>query len=232
MGLLHRKPKIGIEEFCRQFYDSEIFYPIVGGRDVWSSFLATVLNSVAESDRSFSAIDPAVFEQEMIALRIELFGLAWMHHWREERLLLPEIAFTKHYLELNGKPEIWHAMLDYNRAIARSQDEMPQGPSRFTMQEAYLTFRNRLRSEFLAKSMKARVDPEYAARAANRISTDATWSDSSGIKMLAATLIQRLGCQLKPEGCLRLEAVIFGLYAGARKSIKVASPRIMLPPVA
>ena len=232
MGLLRRKPRISIEEFCQQFYDSEIFHPIIGGRDVWSGFLATVLNSVAEADRSFSAIDPAVLEQEMTALRIELFGLAWMHHWREERLLLPEIAFTKRYLELNGKPEIWHAMLDYNRTIARSQDEMPRSSSRFTIQEAYITFRNRLRSEFLAKSMKARVDPEYAARAANRISTDATWSDSPGIEMLAATLIQRLGCQLKPEGCLRLEAIIFGLYKGARKSIKAASPQVMLPTIA
>lgn len=232
MGLLRRKPKISIEEFCRQFYDSEIFHPIIGGRDVWAGFLATVLNSVTEADRSFSATDPAVFEQEMTALRIELFGLAWMHHWREEHLLLPEIAFTKRYLELNAKSDIWHAMLDYNRAIARSQDEMPQGPSRFTVQEAYITFRHRLRSEFLAKSMKARVDPEYAARLANRISTDATWGDSPGNEMLAATLMQRLGCQLTLEGGIVLQAIVPRIYSGARKSIKAASPQVMLPTIA
>jgi hypothetical protein len=222
---------MSIEELCQQFYDSEIFHPTISGRDVWSSFLTTVLDSVAEPDRSFSAIDAAAFEQEMTALRIELFGLAWMHHWREERLLLPEITFTKRYLELNRKPEIWHAMLDYNRAIARSQDAIPQGPHRFTVQEAYITFRNRLRSEFLAKSMKARVDPEYAARAANRISTDATWSDSPGIEMLAATLMQRLGYQPNSEGCFRLEAAISGLYKSARKYIKAASAQVMLPTI-
>ena len=33
MGLFSQKLKVGVEEFCEQFYDKTIFHPIVGGED-------------------------------------------------------------------------------------------------------------------------------------------------------------------------------------------------------
>lgn len=122
MGLFSSKPKIGIEEFCREFYDRQILHPtiIAGGTDVGSVFLEGAFNYVVEADQSFAAIDPTLFRKEMTALRMELFGLAWSHKFKREEFTLPQSFFTKRYLEENGKLDIWDIMGEYNLANARS----------------------------------------------------------------------------------------------------------------
>jgi hypothetical protein len=63
MGFLSRKPKISIEEFCQQFYASQIFHPTIAGEDVWAGFLGIAFKSVVEVDQSFAVIDPTVFKR-------------------------------------------------------------------------------------------------------------------------------------------------------------------------
>jgi len=105
-----------------------IFHPIIAGTDASVAFCETVLKAVREADPSFAAVDPAVFWTEMTALRVELFGLAWVHHLiRDKKCLLRQIAFTKSYLDDNKQPEIWDAMADYNHAIAQSSLQLPTG---------------------------------------------------------------------------------------------------------
>src|SRR3989304_4969716 len=130
MGLLGRKPKIGIEEFCQQFYDSQVFHATIDGEDIASGFWEIVCESVAEVDSSFAGIALAAFEREMTALRIELFGLAWMHHLQLDDYLVAEIVFTKSYLERNGQLEIWAIMSDSNRVIARAMELPSREPVR------------------------------------------------------------------------------------------------------
>ena len=51
MGLLSRKPKMSIEDFCREFYDSQMFkakISNIAGMDVWSYYLAQSKDLVAE----------------------------------------------------------------------------------------------------------------------------------------------------------------------------------------
>lgn len=84
MGLLSRKPAVKVEEFCEGFYDSQIFHAIIAGADVSAGFWEFVLNSVREADPSFATDDLAAFRREMTALRVELFGLAWVHQVKRE----------------------------------------------------------------------------------------------------------------------------------------------------
>ena len=219
MGLLSRKSKIGIEEFCRQFYDSQIFHPIIAGEDVGSGFWETAFNFVAEADQSFAAIDPAVFQREMIALRIELFGLAWMHHLKQDKYILPEIVFTKSYLEQNGQLDIWDAMCAYNQAIARSSVEVIAGER---MRRAWIVGMNKFKIDSFGEWVEAGVEPECATHLGNRLGTDVAWSKGITLKMLTARLADRLGCDinLNSEALFRLGSVIFGLYNGAKEAIK------------
>ena len=76
MGLFDNKPKVGVEEFCREFYDTQIFPPIVVGEDVGAVYWETAFKSAVEADSSFEAVDLVAFKREMTALRLELFGLA------------------------------------------------------------------------------------------------------------------------------------------------------------
>lgn len=236
MGLLSRKPKIGIEEFCQQFYDSQIFRAIIAGEDVWSGFLETAFKSVAEVDQSFAVIDLAVFKREITALRLELFGLAWGHKFKQERFTIPQSIFTRRYLETNGKLEIWDIMCEYNQAVAQSATltvigEQMEG----RIARARITSINLSRFTMFEEWAKANIgDPSAptneeenmlancVARVANRIGADIRRNDCILVKRLTARLADRLNCDpnLSAEALFRLGAVIFGLYEGATEAIK------------
>ncbi len=218
MGLFSRKPKVGIEQFCREFYDSQIFHPIIADTDVGSVFFETVFNSVVEADHSFARVKRATFDREMTALRMELFGLAWCHRFKREEFTIPQSLFTKRYLEENGKLEIWDTMGEYNQAIAISSDEIVTGERR----RAWVVSMNKLRSDLFDKWVEAGVDPKCVARALNRIGSDESWKKGTTLRRLTARLAARLRCRkdLESEAFFRLEAVIFGLYEGAEKAIK------------
>ena len=213
------KPEVGIEEFCRDFYDRYIFHAIVAGDDLWSGSCEVFFNSAVEGDQSFSSVDTDLFQHEMTALRMEVVGLAWTHHLKRDEYLLREIAFTKNYLKENGHPDIWDAMLAYNQAIARSSVEIV-GTER--MRRAHITFMNKFRMELFSKWMEAGVDPECAARVGNRMVTDVAWDKQITLKHLTATLADRLACDinLNSEALFRLSAIIFGFYEGAKEAIE------------
>jgi hypothetical protein len=235
MGLLSRKPKISIEEFCQQFYDSRIFHAIIAGEDVWAGFLGSAFKSVVEVEQSFAVIDPTVFKREMTALRIELFGLAWGHRFKEERFTIPQSIFTRHYLEENGEFELWDIMGEYNQAIAQSTTLTERGEQmEGRIARARVTSLNLLRAKRFDRWAEANIgDPSAptekekilancVARVANRIGADIRRNDCILVKRLTAKLADRLSCEpnLSVEALFRLGAVIFGLYEGAMEAIK------------
>jgi hypothetical protein len=121
MGLLSHKAKVTIEDFCRGFYDTQIFHPpIVAGEDVGEAWWGMVYNSIVEADESFGGIEKALFIRQMTALRLELFALAWGHKFKQERFTVPQSIFTRQYLIEKGKLELWDIMREYNHAVANN----------------------------------------------------------------------------------------------------------------
>ena len=235
MGLFNRKPKIGIEEFCREFYDTTIFHTMIAGLDAWSAFLETVFKSVVEADQSFEVIDPTLFRKEMTALHMELFGLAWMHKFKREEYTIPQSLFTKRYLEENGRLDIWDIMGEYNQAIAQSSVMTATGEQMGgRVGRARIVSLNKLRTDMFVKWAEANLgDPESTtkeeqdrancvAHALNRIGADIRRADCVAVKLLAARLAARLRCRedLESEALFRLETVIFGFYKGAEEYLK------------
>jgi hypothetical protein len=153
----------------------------------------------------------------MTALRVELFGLAWVHQVKRDEYMLREIIFTKGYLDHSEHPDIWDVMADYNKAISDSSFETAtEQPARRTN----IMLLNELRFNFFKKWVEAGVDDQCAARVANRLGTELAWSASITPPMLVDTLVRRLRCELNSEGRFRLAAVAFGLYRGAKETIK------------
>ena len=219
MGLSSGKTKVSIEEFCQQFYDSQIFHPVIAGQDASSLYMEEVFNFVVEADQSFAAVDKTVFKREMIALRIELFGLAFMHHVKKDEHLLAQSVFTRNYLEQNGQLEIWNIMPEYNKAIAASSTEIVSG---VRMKRGWTAAMNKMRFDMFVRWENAGVDPECAVRVSNRLGTEVAWEKHITIKHLTARLADRLGCDvnLKSEALFRLGTAIFGLYNGAKEAVK------------
>src|SRR3972149_1579541 len=186
MGLLSRKPKTGIEEFCQQFYATQIFHAGIAGEDVASGFWEIVFRSVAEADKSFAYIAPAIFKREMTALHMELCGLAWRDKFKREEFTLRQSIFTNRYLEENGRLEIWDIMGEYNQAIADSATLTARGERQDAWRVAQS---NKARADMFDKRAEANIGNPSApteeekklaicvARVANRIGTNKTRND-------------------------------------------------------
>jgi hypothetical protein len=219
VGLLKRGPKIGIEEFCQQFYDSKVFDAVSTDKDFGSVLVDNVFELVAEADQSFAGVDKDMLRREMTALRIELFGLAFMHHVKKDKHLLAQAIFTKSYLGQNGQLEIWSMMLEYNQAIAASSTEIVTG---LRMKRGWTAGMNYLRLQLFEEWTKAGFDPECVARVSNRVGTEVAWEKGITIERLTGRLLERLGYAklLESEALIRLETTILGLYESARKSIQ------------
>ena len=239
MGLFKSKPKIGIEEFCREFYDSQIFHPVIAGEDVGAIFWETAFDSVVEADQSFAGVKSDAFVCEMTALRLELFALAWMHKFKRDKYTIPQSIFTQHYLEENGKLGIWDAMERYNLAVAQTATMTADGQQMIgdTGSERYtITEVNNSRLELLEKWVDANVkNPSKptkkekilitcVARLGNRIGADLMKNNEIGNRRITALLLYRVGWKededLSEEALFRLEAIVFGLYEGAMEAIK------------
>lgn len=221
-GLLKSKPEIGSEEFCRDFYDSNIFHAVIGGQDEYSSFLEFSFNHVVEADPSFATVDRDLFRREVTALHMELFGLAWMHRLKQERFLLFETTFTKRYLEEQDHFDIWENMLAYNIAISKSVSEilrLTTGEQKFKLKAV---LRNKSMMDFFAKSVEAGADESCAARICNRMSTAEAWDSKITLKHITARCADRLKCNenLDPEALFRLSVIFYGFYNGAMEAIK------------
>jgi hypothetical protein len=230
-----RKPKVGIEEFCQQFYDSQIFHAVIAGEDMGAGFLRSTFRSVVEVDQSFAVIDPTLFKREMTALRIELFSLPWGHRFKQERFTIPQSIFTRHYLEENEKFELWDIMGEYNQAIAQStilteRGEQMEGRTAHARIASLNVSRSNIFNKWAeanigdpsAPTEKEKILANCVARVANRIGADIKQNDCILIKRLTARLVDRLSCEpnLSAEALFRLGAVIFGLYEGAMEAIK------------
>lgn len=235
MGLLSRKPKIGIEEFCREFYNAQIFHPMIAGEDFSTFWLDTVFNSVVEADKSFTLIDKTMFIREMTALRLELFALAWRDRFRQEKNTIPQSVFTRRYLEEKEKFELWEIMGEYNQVVAQSATANKTGEQvGGRTGRALVTFVNMTRSNMWEDWCKANLKDtsnlskeeeaslQSVARVINRFGADIKREDCVLPKMLSSKLLDRVGYKprLAVEAAFRISAVIFGFYEGAKEAIK------------
>ncbi len=118
ISIFSRKQKISLEKFCRDFYDSQILNPVIGGVDVSLAFSEVLIKDITVVDPSFSTVDKQKLTYELTVMRFELFALAWTHNFPDK--LFSQSIFTYKYLHEKRRDDIWESMNDYNRAIKGS----------------------------------------------------------------------------------------------------------------
>jgi hypothetical protein len=217
--MIFKKQEVGLEEFCRDFYDKNILSPVIGGIDAGAVFYDTARRAVVEADPNFAKIGAENFTSEMMLLRFELFALAWLHKFGD-KMAVAQSVFTKGYLHEKKRNDLWDNSEPYNQAIARSSTA--GYTSETASGRAYLGSRNKKLADLFDEYHKQGFEPESIARALNRLFTDAAWKRDITANFLTLTLCDRLG--FKPdepnkEAQFRLTAVIHGLYDGARQSL-------------
>lgn len=233
------KPKQSIDECCRQFYDSSIFHAVIAGTDVWSTFLDTTINLIAEVDSSFFSVDTTLFRDEMTALRMEIFALAWSQKFKQDKYIFAQSFFTRSYLEENSRLDIWNIMLEYNQIVAMSATTDANGKQysgRIGISKIgfVTTLRDNLWKDWEKRNIGNRTPTEKdednlrcLARVINRVGADINREDCVVVKLLSSRLSSRLGCgvNLKSEALFSLASTIFGFYKGSEEYLKSVYPR-------
>jgi hypothetical protein len=233
MGFFGGKAKVRVEDFCRSFYDSQVFHAEIGGIDVVQTFLDIVKKQLEDADPSFAAIDKSLFRRELTALRLELFGLAWLHKFKEEQFTIPQSIFTRRYLEENQKVPIWEIMGEYNLAIADSVTLTATGQR---MEDRNVMAVNATKSQMFENWCEANLggrkpddltESDHAilncvARVINQYGADLRQRNGIGAKRVSARLADRLGCSpdMNDDALLKMMFTVRMLYDGAKEAIK------------
>jgi hypothetical protein len=222
--LLTCKPKTGIDEFCQKFYDTNIFHSIIAGIDSYMKFCEFNYDQIMKADSRFATIDHKLFRIELTAVHMELFSLAWTHcrKFKRDEYLLRQTNFTKSYLEREGQQNIWNIMLEYNKAIADSLNELVGSIPIDSMRRGKAVFLNTFRLNLFEEWMKVGIDKHCAIRILSRLFTENAWSKKITLKHITAQFAERLkiDSDLDAEAIFRLSVVLYGLYNGARDAIR------------
>ena len=214
--IFSRKPRASAKEFCRNFYDTNIFNASIQGIDFNESYAIVLRNSIIEADSSFSIIDLDELKYELTLLRIEIFSLAFLHHFGDKHSIAQN-EFTLHYLSEKNK-HYWNDLTSYNQAIAQSSELNLNNGTKSG--RTYLAVLDSNRMKMFDELIKQGFDVESIARTANRIFTDVAWKNRLTANYLMLVLCDRLKCSLNAEAKFRLVAAIIGFYNGAKDSFK------------
>ena len=216
MNWFSSKPKLSAEVFLRGFYDTNLFPESDIGGAFWESFCRGAQNTVAQCDPAFSNVDATLLRDEMLALRFEVIGIAWLHRVKD-RFAPGHSDFTCRYLEERGQSAVWERMEPYNQAVARSTSGGHDPKTRSG--RGYLTFLNSMRTQLFDEWVRKGFDPKIAARAANRIGSESPWKANRTHSYLSFALTDRLSAEVNHAARLAILTLISGFYNGASDEI-------------
>lgn len=221
MGIFRRKQSVGLEDFCRDFYEKNILNPVIAGIDAGEVYFDTVRKSIIAVDPNFSNITSQKLAEAIIPLRFELFAFAWLHKFGE-KLAIAQSVFTKNYLHEKKRDDIWEASEVYNQAIARSST-LGRTPEK-AFDRVFLARVNTTRMNLFEQYHKEGFDNKCVARVLNRLFSEDAWKRNVTSGLLMFALCDRLGFdkEFEPnkEAQFRWVAVIRGLYDGAYQALE------------
>lgn len=215
--------KLSVLDFFQDFYDSQVFHPIIDGQDLKWLIIDTAYDSMCKIDNIFSAVDRDVFRKEMIAVRMEMVALAFIHKIKDMQQLLNQSAFTKRYLDENSHSGIWDIMGEYNQSIAFSSTKIADSErEENTIATMLNEMRTNLFEEYMKKYSRDGIDGHCITRICNREGSEVAWDNQVTIRYLMARLADRVGCDqgIDSDVLMAIASTIWGFYEGAEEAVK------------
>ncbi|MCJ7514557.1 MAG: hypothetical protein MUO89_01105 [Dehalococcoidia bacterium] len=210
MGIFSSKPKVDMESFCRDYYDSQMFHAVVNDEDASQKVLDVAFKLLTDSDPAFFKVAPPLFELEMTAMHLELFALAFLKRFSNFEQAVQQSIFTLRYLQNKGKSDVWEAMGHYNTAIARTATIYANG-QQMSEDDAFGRMRinqvNLSRFKSFEKWAKSHFsDPDNlttdekemldcVSRVCNHIEADIMRDRQIGSRMITGLFLYRLGAE-------------------------------------
>lgn len=223
MSFFLKKQEIGLEEFCRDFYNNYILNPVIGELNVGTAFSEVITKEASEADPMFASVDKQKLSEELIVIRFELFALAWAHKFISGKNVIAQSVFTKNYLHKKGREDIWNGMQKYNEIIDGVTLHWLTGLGKINLSFNYNTRKElAIKNIEEAKKMEVSLD-ESIEMINNRLLSENAWKQKLLLGSLVFTFCDRIGInaeQLKEGAQFRLAVIIRGLYEGAQQSLK------------
>ncbi len=210
-----------LEDFCRNFYDTQILNPVIGNIDAGNVFSDVVKKNIVEVYSEFAKIDSQKLNDEIKVIRFELFALAWTHKFVSGKIVVAQCDFTKSYLHEKGRDNIWTGMESYNNMIDSVTLHWLTNLGKMN-----LSFNYNMREDLSKKNIEAAKELEIenddqVARVNHRLWSENAWKQKLMLGPLVFTFCERISVNahdLNQEAQFRLAATIKGLYEGAEQS--------------
>lgn len=215
MRLLLRKQKTDVAEFSRDFYDRFVFCTDFLGGQAPSVFAESVRRAVGKVNAAFLTVPVEKLTDELLALRMEVVGMAWADASREEAALANS-AFTREYLAAIGRSALWKSMHKYNEAIAHSLVDTRDRNSFWARWKRCAS--NSYRTDVFDLLLAKGHDPETMGRVVNRMGLRARNKVATSI-YLAIWLLRSLEFERSESVIDPLGAIIYGFYQGAKHGL-------------
>jgi len=213
MPIFRQRPKADAADFCRGWYERFAFPSDPDQIQALEALTVDPLIAALEKAGSDPMdMDLDLVADELLALRLELFGTAYAHRTHEKVPLgAAETAATKLYLSERGRSDLWDSMLIYNKSIAAGP--ATRGTKALTLMV------DQTRVSLFKEYTKIGAEPDCAVRALNRVGTSVDF-----LKIAPNRLGHVLAGQanLAPsDGVVSvLGATAQGFYNGARESLE------------
>ena len=248
MGIFSSKPKVNMESFCKDYYDSQMFHALVGGEDASQKILNAAYKLLANAEPLFSKVDRDIFEREMTAMNLELFSLAFSKRFSKFDNAVQQCIFTFRYLQDKRRNDIWESMAKYSITIAQTATMNAKGEHMTgdtAIGRATITRVNTLRDELFTKWLNERsYKPDNltesekeivscVAHASNHVEGDILRNNELGNKRISALFMFRLGAeefwgknwQPSEDFLLRVASQSYSMYEFANKALKTVDIR-------
>jgi len=221
MSFFSRKQEMKLEDFCRDFYDTQILNPVIGKIDAGNVFSDVVKKNIVEVYPEFSKIDSEKLNEEIKVIRFELFALAWTHKFISGKIVVAQSDFTKSYLHEKSRDDIWAGMEPYNNMIDSVTLHWLTSLGKMN-----LIFNYNMREDLTKKNIEAAKElgvenDDSVARVNHRLWSENAWKQKQMLGPLVFTFCERIGVnahELNQEAQFRLATTIKGLYDGAEQS--------------
>lgn len=210
-----------LEDFCRDFYDTQILNPVIGQIDAGNVFSDVVKKNVVEVYPEFARMDSQTLNEEIKVIRFELFAFAWTHKFVSGKIVVAQSDFTKSYLHEKGRDDIWVGMEPYNNMVDSVTLHWLT-----TLGKINLSFNYNMREDLTKKTIEAAKElgienGDRVARVNHRLWSENAWKQKLMLGPLVFTFCERIGVNahdLNQEAQFGLAATIKGLYDGAEQS--------------
>jgi hypothetical protein len=221
MSFFSRKQKVGLEDFCRDFYENHILNPLGGKLDANGVYSDVVKDSITEVCPEFGKVDLQKLKAELTILRFELFALAWTHKFISGKEVVAQSDFTKRYLHEKGRDDIWAGMEPYNNMVDSGTLHWLANLGKMN-----LSFNYNMREDLTKKNIEVAKElgienDDRVARVNHRLWSENAWKQKLLLAPLVVTFCNQIDFdsnELDGEAGFRLAAVVKGLYDGAQQS--------------